>query len=191
MKKITLTLFISFFCFVSYAQGLRGDKDKRQNSGSSYSGGSTYQTGIGLRGGWTSGLTIKHFISEKAALEGIIGTRWHGFNFAGLYELHSQKGLKADGLSWEYGIGARVGFYQGRYYYKDCDEDDWQDPDDDCYKYYNRTVPVIGLLGIVGLEYKFNGAPFTISADLMPYFDFVGWGGGFIDGSISVRYVLK
>jgi hypothetical protein len=45
-----------------------------------------YKTGIGLRGGISQGLTLKHFVSEKAAFEGIIATRMeeHGFELTGL-----------------------------------------------------------------------------------------------------------
>ena len=44
-----------------------------------------YNTGIGLRGGLSNGLTIKHFISSNTALEGIISTRWRGLELTGLY----------------------------------------------------------------------------------------------------------
>ncbi|EOZ96840.1 hypothetical protein A33Q_2150 [Indibacter alkaliphilus LW1] len=49
----------------------------------------------------------------------------------------------------------------------------------------------MGLLGIGGLEYKFRDIPITLGIDLIPYFYFNHWGGSFIDGSISVRYILK
>ena len=45
-----------------------------------------YNTGIGLRGGLDYGITIKHFINKKNALEGIFTNRWRGYNFTGLYE---------------------------------------------------------------------------------------------------------
>lgn len=35
-----------------------------------------YKTGIGLRGGWIGGLTVKHFIKEGKALEGIFSSGW-------------------------------------------------------------------------------------------------------------------
>ena len=33
-----------------------------------------YQTGVGLRLGVSNGLTVKHFLSDRAALEGILHT---------------------------------------------------------------------------------------------------------------------
>jgi len=46
-----------------------------------------YETAAGLRAGPYNGLTIKHFIGGKSAVEGILTTRWYGFNVTGLYEL--------------------------------------------------------------------------------------------------------
>lgn len=197
MKTLKLISIFSITILIALAhdtnaQGLKGDKDKKESkekNKSFTSSGSedSYTTAIGLRGGFTSGLTIKHFIKSNAALEGILGTRWHGFNIAGLYELHKGNAFDVPELTWEYGGGLRIGSYPGRWYYSDCD-----DPlDPDCNGYYSSSVIVIGLVGIGGLEYKFKEVPFTVSLDLMPYFDFVGWDGGFIDGSLSVRYIIK
>lgn len=35
-----------------------------------------YNTAIGFRGGPYLGLTVKHFVGEKAAVEGLFSTRW-------------------------------------------------------------------------------------------------------------------
>jgi len=156
-------------------------EDKKKTSSSSKTGGSFgYGTGIGVRGGWTSGLTVKHFISSNAAIEGIVGSRWRGFSITGLYELHKTPALGFSRLAWEYGGGGRIGFYSGRYYRE------W---DDDHY-YYDRNYIVISLVGIFGLEYQFGEIPFTASLDIMPYFDLIGRGGDFIDGSMSFRYTF-
>lgn len=196
--KTTKTFFATMaitFAFAAAlpvkAQGLFGDdkkketkksESKKSSSSSSSSGGDYgYKTAIGLRGGFTSGLTVKHFISDKAAIEGILGSRWRGLSITGLYELHKTPAINFSNLAWEYGGGARIGFYNGRYYHK------WDD--DDGY-YENRSYVAVGIVGIFGLEYQFNEIPFTASLDLMPYFDFIGWGGGFIDGSISFRYTF-
>ncbi len=150
-------------------------------------GGDLYTTGIGLRGGFTSGLSFKQFLGSTTAVEALIGTRWHGLNIAALFELHKGNAFGISQLTWEYGVGARIGFYRGRYYYRNCN-----DPlDPECNNSYNTTFMAIGVIGIGGLEYKFDGAPLTVSLDLMPYFDFLGWGGGFIDGSVSIRYVIE
>jgi len=38
-----------------------------------YSHAQGYSTGIGMRGGYTYGLTVKHFFTSDRAVEGIIG----------------------------------------------------------------------------------------------------------------------
>jgi hypothetical protein len=153
---------------------------QKANSLSISEGGGSYKTGIGLRGGWVSGLTLKHFVSSNVAVEGIIGSRWRGFNLTGLYELHKRNALGISRLSWEYGIGGRLGFYDGKYYRT------WKDN-----KYYNdRQYTVVSIVALLGLEYHFNEIPFTLGADIMPYFDLVGRGDGFIDGSVSLRYTF-
>lgn len=170
--------------------------NNKSNSNSSQSSTSSgdfgYTTAIGLRGGFTSGITFKHFIKSNAALEFIIGSRWRGFSISGLYELHKGNAFGISELTWEYGIGARVGFYNGRYYYN-YSPGNCKDPNNPkCNGYWeNRTLTAIGIIGIGGLEYKFNEIPITISLDLMPYFYFNHWGGNFIDGSLAVRYILK
>lgn len=64
-------------------------------------GVSGYTTGLGLRGGYTSGISIKHFVRSNAALEGILGTRWEGFSLTGLYEWHKPNALGVRQLTWE------------------------------------------------------------------------------------------
>lgn len=140
-----------------------------------------YSTGIGLRGGVSSGLSIKHFVSGNAAAEFIIGSRWRGLSITGIYEIHKDNALGISGLVWEYGIGAHVGFYDGYNY-------GWKYQNDPYYR--NRSVTAVGVVGILGLEYRFREIPFTIGADIIPYFDFNNGGNGFVDGSAAIRYVF-
>ncbi|PCJ67561.1 MAG: hypothetical protein COA58_00045 [Bacteroidetes bacterium] len=134
-----------------------------------------YNTGIGLRGGLSNGLTIKHFISEKAAIEGLLASRWRGFNITGLYEIHNQA-FSVDRLNWYYGPGAHIGFWNGK-------EVKWADDDKD--------YTVIGLDFILGLEYNFKEVPFNLSIDYKPSFNLSGhngfWGDG---GALSLRYIF-
>jgi hypothetical protein len=156
MKKIGLTMLlaISFF-FVGNAQD--------------------YNTGIGLRGGFSNGLTIKHFISQKVALEGILSSRWRGFEITGLYEVHN-RAFDTDRLNWYYGFGAHVGFWDGN-------RVPWSEDDD--------QYTVIGLDGILGLEYNFSEIPINLSIDWKPEFNFYGYSGFWADGgALSIRYIF-
>jgi hypothetical protein len=170
-----------------------------ENSNSASSGenqsysGVGYTTALGLRGGFTSGISFKHFINPKGALEIVLGSRWHGLSISGMYQFHKSGALGLPELSWLYGLGARIGFYDEHYYYQGYRRNNCQDPRNPrCYPYYsNRNFTAVGLLGIGGLEYQFKEIPITISLDVIPYFYFNKWGGSFMDGSISVRYIIK
>jgi hypothetical protein len=53
---------------------------------------STYRTAFGLRAGITSGLTIKHFVTNAGAIEGIVGVWPNSFTITALYEHHVNAG---------------------------------------------------------------------------------------------------
>ncbi|HAQ18010.1 MAG TPA: hypothetical protein DCR40_02105 [Prolixibacteraceae bacterium] len=134
-----------------------------------------YYTGIGLRAGWGTGLTVKHFLGEKAAVEGILDSRWRGFSLTGLFEIHNQA-FEVDRLNWYYGFGGHIGFWNGK-------NVGWADNHD------NYTV--IGIDGILGLEYNFDFMPINLSIDWKPALNLVGasgfWGDG---GALSIRYIF-
>lgn len=139
-----------------------------------------YKTGIGIRGGYFSGLTVKHFINDNRALEGIIHFRYHGFGIAGLYEVHVVA-FKVPALKFYYGGGVHIGFYDGYYYYK---------VKRGIREYYGERTTSIGIDGILGLEYKIEGIPFVVGVDLKPFFDIVEPGPGYWDGALNLRYVF-
>lgn len=135
-----------------------------------------YKTGIGLRGGLSNGVTVKHFISGSSAIEGILSTRWRGFNLTGLYELNNA--LPEPGLNWYYGAGGHVGFWDG------YNKHPWF-PND-------GTYTVIGIDGILGIEYNFQPIPLNLSLDWKPAYNLVGWRGLWMDNfALSVRYIIK
>lgn len=137
---------------------------------------STYNTGIGLRGGITNGLTVKHFLDEANALEGILSTRFRGFQITGLYERHTTA-FDEERLNWFFGVGGHIGAY-----------DDYDGPFDN--DRYGNGQPVIGIDGIVGLEYHIEPIPFTIGVSAKPFFEFAEPGFVFWDAGLSVRYVF-
>lgn len=134
-----------------------------------------YNTGIGFRGGPFLGLTVKHFISERSALEGLLSTRWKGFEITGLYEIHNQA-FDVDRLKWYYGVGGHLGFYNG-------DNTTWGD--------IGNTYTVVGIDGIIGLEYSFDEIPINLSLDWKPSFSFIGYSHFTPDGAaLSLRYIF-
>ena len=134
-----------------------------------------YNTGIGLRGGLSQGLTLKHFVSSKAAFEGLLSSRWRGFDITGLYEIHNIA-FEVDRLRWYYGGGAHIGFWNG-------DNVTWGDA--------GTSYTVIGIDGILGIEYSFSEAPINIGIDWKPAINLVGYTGFWGDGgALSIRYIF-
>ena len=135
-----------------------------------------YGTGVGVRGGLSNGITVKHFIGEKTAIEGLLATRWGGFEITGLYEIHNAAAFDAPRLNWYYGLGAHIGFWSGK-------DVGWADDDED--------YTVIGVDGIIGIEYNFKELPFNIGLDWKPVFNLAGntefWGD---NGALSLRYIF-
>jgi hypothetical protein len=133
-----------------------------------------YKTALGLRGGFSSGLTIKHFMNHKAAFEGLLTTRWQGFVITGLYEIHN-KAFDVNHLTWFYGGGAHIGFYNGNYVTWGRD---------------GAAYTLVGLDGILGLEYTFQEVPINLGIDWKPALNLIGYSGLWSEGGISVRYVF-
>ena len=130
-----------------------------------------YTTGIGLRGGTGWGITAKHFMNSNNAFEGFVYGHSHGFNLTGLYEIHD-RAFDVDNLRWYYGFGAHIGSYD---YNNSIDDNDF----------------ILGIDGIVGIEYTFTEAPINIGIDWNPYINFTGKSGFFPgSGAISIRYVF-
>jgi len=134
-----------------------------------------YETALGLRGGFSGGVTLKHFISGSSAVEGIVSTRWHGMNVTGLYEIHNEA-FDVEKLNWYYGGGAHIGIWEG------YDDHPWFD---------SGSRAIIGIDLIIGIEYTFDEAPINIGLDWKPAFNLIGYTGFWGDaGGISLRYVF-
>lgn len=142
---------------------------------SALSNAQDYRTGVGFRGGLSQGLTFKHFIMPDRALEGLLSARWGGFHLTGLYEIHAPA-FDVSGLYWYYGFGGHFGSWQ-----KDSSNPWWDD---------KVSHTVIGVDGIIGIEYNIRQIPFNISLDYKPALNLIGntnfWGDEF---AISIRYV--
>ncbi|HLT08606.1 MAG TPA: hypothetical protein VK014_13835 [Cyclobacteriaceae bacterium] len=137
-----------------------------------------YQTGVGLRLGVSNGLSVKHFVSDRAAVEGLLHTRWRGLMITGLYEVH-QDIQDAPGLRWFYGGGAHIGTWNGK-----RGHPDW--------RHNHNGYTVFGIDGIIGLDYTFASAPINLSLDYKPAFNLtndVGFWGDEV--ALSIRIAFK
>ncbi len=133
---------------------------------------SSYQTALGVKVWDGAGITLKHFFNGNNA-GAFIGYFWNrGFRFTGLYEIHGNF-ADAQGLKWYVGPGAHIGFY------------DYYDHN------YHVDGTFFGIDGVLGLDYKFNGAPINMSIDWQPSFefgDYVGFVGNW--GGLGIRYTF-
>ena len=138
-----------------------------------------YETGIGLRAGVSYGLTVKHFMRDDRAWEGILTTRWQGFLLTGLYELH-QDAFHTANFNFFYGPGIHFGEWSGNIPH----HHQWFDDE-------NNHI-AIGIDGIIGLEYTFDEIPFSISLDWKPSLNLAEHAAFLADeAGFSIRYVIK
>jgi len=136
----------------------------QSSSSNSYS----YKTALGVKVWDGGGISLKHFFSGNNAGE-LIGYFWsHGVRITGLYEIHGPIN-GAPGLKWYIGPGVHIGFYNTK----------WGDG------------TFAGIDGVLGLDYKFRGAPINLSIDWQPSFEF-GPDRGFYGnwGGLGIRYTF-
>lgn len=161
MKKFILSTFVFTVLFLS-ANAQRGSL------------GSDYKTAVGIKF-YPGAVSVKSFINGNKAIEGLGYFFNYGFRVTGLYEIHGDIN-GAEGLKWYVGPGAHIGFWNNT----------WKD------KYPTRDNGVaIGVDGVLGLDYKFKGAPINVSLDWQPSFNFVGYNyfeGGW--GGLGIRYTF-
>ncbi len=134
----------------------------------------SYKSAIGLRGGDPSGITFKTFINSTNAIELIAGTGYWGHNFAvtGFYQWQKPTDWTPN-LDWFIGPGVHIGFWN----------DYWKD--------YYSTGLLLGVDGIIGLEYTLDDIPLNFSLGFGPSFQLTsGPGWYYWNGGFAVRYVF-
>ncbi|TGE14324.1 hypothetical protein [Hymenobacter elongatus] len=194
MKRFSLSLLMLLLLLSSSLVSAQS-KNKKKSGGSS----SGYTTGIGLRGGgYSSGLTVKHFLSGKngVALEALVTTEYRarGARFTLLAEKH--KAISDfKGLQFYYGAGFHLGSYQNRYYFDDARYYRYHKKNEYIFKrsYIDDDASYVafGADLILGLEYKMEDLPFVVGVDYKPYFEvFNGYTGFYSDAAVSLRFTF-
>lgn len=154
MKKKILSIAVVLFVMISTATAQKSSSD--------------YRTALGVKF-YPGAITIKHFVNDKAAVEGLVYLYNHGTRVTGLYEFHFDI-PSVNGLKWYVGPGAHIGFYNT--------------------KWGGGTS--VGVDGVLGLDYKINAAPINLSLDWQPSFEFGntfnGFGGSW--GGLAIRYTF-
>lgn len=136
-----------------------------------------YTTSLGVRGGWPfSGVSLKHFIDRSDAIEGVAAFHYRGLMLAGMYQRHANA-FDTPGLYWYYGGGGQVGFYDRSY-------TPWFPTND------SGNIATLGVLGVLGLEYKIEEIPVTVGVDLIPVLSIFGHTGFWMNAGVSLRYTF-
>ncbi|MBS1667531.1 MAG: hypothetical protein JST58_09150 [Bacteroidetes bacterium] len=110
-----------------------------------------YKVAIGIRLSsaaptLSNSVSIKYFMNDRDAIEGLASFGPTRFGIGGLYERHLLIG-NTPAFKWYYGGGGYVGFQSGNAY--------------------------VGPTGVVGLDYKFQNAPINLSLDWKPELDII------------------
>ena len=126
-----------------------------------------YNWGVGIRGGLRdSGLSVKGSLGGGNMLEGILGFD-RGTNVYLLYQRNVP--LDGKGLNFYYGAGGNVG--------------EW--------KKNGHGKFTMGIDGVIGSEYKIDGAPIVLGIDYKPCLNFIGnTGFQWYDFGFNVRVVF-
>ena len=166
MKKIILLLFVVYPILVN-AQD--------------------YNTSVGFRGGESWGFTYRICSNEVNAAEALLSFRVGGMQFTAMKEIFMPVLLKYSDHFFLYtGYGGHLGYsrwdYKNNYY------------ENKFHGRYMKASPLLGIDGVLGLEYKLFKYPFTAGLEFKPFAEFGGrrffrlnlWDFGF-----TVKYNLK
>ncbi|MEX0965923.1 MAG: hypothetical protein WD077_01700 [Bacteroidia bacterium] len=175
MKSFPIITVIGLLFCISSATAQEGQEDTAIISTVDY------KYALGVRGGAVTGFNAKMMIAPQDAIEVIGGSGWKysGLQLIALYERHAGAFQShVDGMNWFFGGGLHTGLY-----------------DNVSYKNINRDVPsksgdylVVGIDGILGIEYFIGEIPFTLGLDIRPTLDIVPKPDFFLAGAISIRY---
>lgn len=137
-----------------------------------------FTTAVGIRGGVSQGLTLKHFVGGKTAFDIIVGTYSRGMHAVVLYEIHHHSIFDVPNLSLFYGFGGHVGFFDR------TRVTHWGTYDTD-------NVMVIGADLVLGIEYTFDEIPINVGIDIKPALNIIPSINYWQGGALYLRYVFR
>ena len=148
MKKVIISIFV----LVPFLMLANRSMEQSQSANSP-----DYTTALGLKfGAYESGVSVKYFAAPTVSYEGILGFNNHGVVITGLYELNMQA-FNVEGLKFYYGAGAHIGA-EGKGQYQVLGDNE----------VYSSSHLLLGIDGVLGLEYKIPQTPIAVSVDLDP-----------------------
>lgn len=125
--------------------------------------GQAYEHSLGVRAGYSSGITYKGFLRHRmAAIEGEVLYNRHGFNLSALYEHHLEPFRNKQWMLYA-GGGAFGGDWGGEF--------------------------SVGVAGIAGVEFMVRDLPLNFSLDWKPMVNlFRLFEADLLDFGVSIRY---
>jgi hypothetical protein len=134
-----------------------------------------YKTAIGIRGGFPTGINFKTFTGNDKAIEVILSGYGGGFELTGLLEFHKQA-FDTPNLNFYYGPGLHIGSFGNNAIIPGY------------YGNNRNTGFVLGIDGILGLEYTLTDIPFVIGVDVKPALDFISTPAFYVASGLSIRF---
>lgn len=120
---------------------------------------------LGIRGGYTPGLELRHYFSNTNSGRLLLGYRQRGLLLHGLYEVHIKNLIPSnEQFSFIYGAGAHTGFIS------------WNKTEKQGTYYLTRTVTrmVAGIDGLIAVEYDLGFVPLTAGIEVKPFLEIGG-----------------
>ncbi len=116
-----------------------------------------YDNSIGLRGGYSAGIFYRYYMNSANSIRVLLSTRDEGLQVTLLREYYQ---ALPNNFSFVYGFGGHLG-YTGWNDYSNGNRD-------------NQQRAVVGVDGLVGLDYNFREVPLSIGIEAKPFIDFGG-----------------
>jgi len=140
---------------------------------------------VGIRGGYSGGITFRINLEEDLSYEGQLCYRDQGAIFTVLRQQHTEIGMDRF-VNWEflYGFGVHAGFYftdSYRILFREI--------------YFGREIftPVVGMDGYVGIDYKLVDLPMSFGVSFQPHMELSlkqVFGLNLWDFGLHVRYMF-
>jgi hypothetical protein len=122
-----------------------------------------YPIEVGIRGGYSSGITFRVNLDAELSYEAQLLYRHEGAIFNMFRLKHMEVGMDKHG-NWEfiYGMGAHAGFYY---------TDSYRIFFEEIYYGQNLFTPVVGVDGYFGVDYMLEYLPMSIGLSYQPHME--------------------
>lgn len=120
-----------------------------------------YKGAIGFRGGESYGFSLQLLNDESHAIQGLLSFRRSGMQLTVMTEKYIPVLLNySDHIFLYQGYGGHLGYER---WYK------WHDGDWPKYSHHMRSSPLLGIDGVVGLEYRLFKYPLKFGLEYKPF----------------------